>query len=174
MISSASSIVIAISFGLKTPLIAPAVFLLRFFKKEVFAFSFLIYCVLLGYEFSIQSAELGIEALAVILSTILLLEESVSERRRDFADYILTAIAIFCILDPAMIIAVLLFSILVFIWKDRPFFGIFVISFSILAIFFIRISNFGTAEAIFIFAALSAFLFIALSITSRERIQHFP
>jgi hypothetical protein len=58
MISSAAFVAIAFSFGLKAPLLAPAVFLMRFIKKEVAAFSYFLYRIFLCYEFS--RAELDI------------------------------------------------------------------------------------------------------------------
>jgi len=167
MISSAASVAIAFSFGLKAPLLAPAVFFMRFIKKEIAAFSYFLYCIFLCYEFS--RAELDLAAIALILSALLLLEETVSERKREVVDYILAVSALLCILEPLMIIPVLLISILRFLWKDRPFFGIFAIIFGISIVYLISTKNFSIFESIFILSSVSAFLFIAIVFLSFKK-----
>ena len=132
MISAASSVIIAAIFGLKTPFFAPLVFLSRFLNKEISAMLFFIYCSFLGYEFFVSDLfEIGTVALAMLLSTLLLLDESISSRRRNLADYLLAAFAIFGLVNPNMVLPVLISAFFNILLSDRPKFGFLAVTFTL-------------------------------------------
>lgn len=147
MISAISSVVIAAVFGLKTPFFAPAVFLSRFLKKEISAMLFFLYCIFLGYEFFVSDFfEIGTVALAMLLSTVLLLDESISSRRRNLADYLLTTIAFFGFFNPALILAVLIVAFLNILLNDRPRIGFLTVLYLLFAYLFIAFLKEAVAE----------------------------
>jgi len=167
MISAASSVIIAAIFGLKTPLFAPAVFLSRFLKKEISAMLFFIYCIFLGYEFFVSDFfELGTVALAMLLSTVLLLDESISRRRKNLADYLLTTIAFFGFFNPALILAVLIVAFLNILLNDRPRIGsatsLFSLLFAYLLISFLKevVAEWGLPAEVLAIASVSAITFL--------------
>jgi len=167
MISAASSVIIAAIFGLKTPFFAPLVFLSRFLNKEISAMLFFIYCIFLGYEFFVSDLfEIGTVALVMLLSTVLLLDESISSRRRNLADYLLAAIAFFGFFNPDLIIAVLIVAFLNILLNDRPKTGfataLFSLIFAYLLISFLKevVAEWSLYTEIFALASVSAILFL--------------
>jgi hypothetical protein len=147
MISAVSSLAIATAFGLKTPFFAPAVFISRFFKREISAMLFFFYCIFLGYEFSVSDFfEIDLAALALLLSTLLLLDEIISSRRKNLADYFLAAVAFAGFLNPDLIIAVLIVAFLNVFLNDRPRIGFVVFLCPLFAYLFIAFLKEAVAE----------------------------
>jgi len=171
MISAISAIFIAIVYGLKTPLFAPAVFIARFVRKELSIFLFFLYCVLLGYELTVSEIAAMDEAtVALLLSTIILLDESLSERRRNFADYSIFFLIPLSIFNSFLIPLLLILAMINILWTDRPRLGIAVILFGITAVYSAIALSQGMgsyrnalAEVTFL-AAFCAFLFIFLNL----------
>ncbi|MCQ4152897.1 MAG: hypothetical protein NOM71_01390 [Archaeoglobi archaeon] len=167
MISSASAIVIAILYGLKTPFLAPAVFLARFMKKEVSVFLYFLYCVLLSYELSISDM-LSIDeaAVAALLSAILLLDESLSERKRNFVDYSIFFLMPLGLLSPPFVILLLLIALLNILWVDRPGLGIAILLYGVIAVYSVTMLFRGMGSyrnpvtEVLVLSAICAFLIL--------------
>lgn len=168
MISAVSSVVLAIVLGLKTPFLAPFVFLTRFLKKEISAILFLLYCVVLSYEIFVSDIfEIGYETLTLGISAILLLEESISSRRRNLADYILAAFVFAGFIAPSLILLVLIIAIFNIVLNDRPrigFAAIFFIIFAFMLIAFLDRQDWSLTAQIFALASLSIILFLISSL----------
>ncbi|MBE8539394.1 hypothetical protein [Geoglobus acetivorans] len=94
MIGLVAALVGGIIAGVKTPFVAPAIYLLSRYRKNPFLISFGVYCISLSYEFRVTNVfDLDpITVLSVLLPTILLLEDGLNEDRSgSFPEYLLAA-----------------------------------------------------------------------------------
>ncbi len=172
MISAVSSVVLAIVLGLKTPFLAPFVFLTRFFKKELSAMLFFLYCVILSYEIFVSDIlDTDYETLTLGISAILLLEESISSRRRNFIDYVLTAFVLSGFIAPILILFVLLIAIFNIVLNDRATIGlaaIFCPVFAYMLVAFLDGEDLSLTAQIFVLASLTIMLFLISSLSKAK------
>jgi len=120
MISATASLVLALVLGLKVPAIAPAVYSLRYIRREFFLFAMFVYCLLLSYEYVIDDIySLKISDLAIVLATILLLEEGLNVRKRKTLDYAFALSMLFGLASLLVLFSLLILSFFYVLYTDR-------------------------------------------------------
>ncbi|MCS7143409.1 MAG: hypothetical protein NZ879_00095 [Archaeoglobaceae archaeon] len=141
MISSIASIILAVALGIKLPLIAPVIYLLRFWRRDIFLVGFLFYSLALCYEFTVVDIySIQLYALSLLIATFLLLEEGINVRRKNFTDYFLATSMISGFILIEILFPLLIVSSLYMFYYDKPKKGILALGFiaflSLIFIFF--------------------------------------
>lgn len=119
MISAFSLIVLGIILDLKTPFIAPLIYILSYWRRDVFLISFIFFALFLGYEFSFENVYLlGVKDLSILIATLLLLEEGL-EKRTGKIYYFLAFLAFFGLLLIEAVFLVTILTLMARFYQDR-------------------------------------------------------
>lgn len=129
MISATVSIILALLLNLKTPFLAPIVYLSSYWRKDLFLTSFLFYSLFLGYEFTIGQIFFEVPAFTLLFATLLLLEEGLVIKKKGMTQYLLVIFTLIGSLFIEALFTILIATLCYYICQDRPKRGVIVLIF---------------------------------------------
>ncbi|MEM1672963.1 MAG: hypothetical protein QXY19_02805 [Archaeoglobaceae archaeon] len=118
MISAISLMVLGIILDLKTPLMAPLIYTLSYWRRDAFLISFIFFSLFLSYEFSFENVYLlSVKDLSILIATVLLLEEGL-EKRTGKLYYFLAFLAFFGLLFIEAVILIAILTLMARFYQD--------------------------------------------------------
>lgn len=138
MICALIAVIGGLALGLKTPLISPLIYILRY-KRELFLAAFFVYCIILGYEFEISdlySFDLS-SIFTILIPTILILDsglrcESLKEELKSAVNYAVIPMAVLGLFFKELFIAAVIIFTIYHFSMERPKKGIIIVFIGIL------------------------------------------
>ncbi len=124
--------------GTKTPFLSPILYLTRG-KKDLFILTFLVYCLILGYEaYENNIYEIDIfRVFELLIPTVILLDLSLKNKKIGRSDYFFSFLALISYFSEIMF-TVVSFTILTYNFlEDKPSKGVLTTSISVIALIFV-------------------------------------
>lgn len=157
MLAVIASISAGIHAGIFSPLLSPLVYALKF-RKDLFLFSFLFYSLALGYEF--YSSVYDEKFIALLLSTILLLDSGLKGERRDYLSYIIAGLLVSGIFFKEIFLFAIFLAFFNQFRGEKPAKGLLVLPFVLILFAIYSIKDLAASSQVALTFAISSFMFL--------------